>query len=52
MPYTIRKLPNKKLYRVRNPVTDRVFSVATTLEKARKQVRLLNFINGSRPGGV
>ena len=45
MPYTIRKLPNKNLYRVRNPTTGRVFSKGTTLEKARKQVRMLNFIN-------
>ena len=41
MPFTIRKLPKRDLYRVRNPVTGRVLAKATTLKKARQQVRLV-----------
>lgn len=41
MPYRIRKLPNKTLYRVYNPKTKVVHSKGTTLENAKKQVRLL-----------
>jgi len=47
MPYKIRKLPKKNLYRVTNPLTGRVFAKATTLEKARKQVRMLVVMNNS-----
>ena len=43
MPYTIRKLPNRQLYRVRNPKTGRVLAKATTLKKAQQQVRLLGY---------
>lgn len=39
MPYTIRKLPNRRLYSVKSK--DRTFAKATTLEKAKSQVRLL-----------
>jgi DNA adenine methylase len=55
MPYSIRKLPNKDLYRVYNTETKVVHSYATTLENAKKQVNLLfgkeeqkdtNFIEG------
>lgn len=41
MPYSIRKLPNKELYRVYNSKTKAIHSYATTLENAKKQVRLL-----------
>lgn len=42
MPYQIRKLPNKNLYRVSNKETGKVYSYGTTLENAKKQVRFLN----------
>ena len=41
MPYSIRKLPNKPLYRVRNKDTGEIHSYGTTLNKAKAQVRLL-----------
>ncbi len=44
MPYTIRKIPNKKLYRVFNSKTKQVYSRGSTLENAKKQVRLLYLI--------
>jgi len=39
MPYSIRKLPNRRLYTVKGP--GRTFAKATTLKKAKAQVRLL-----------
>ena len=39
MPYSIRKLPNRRLYSVKGP--GRTFAKATTLKKAKAQVRLL-----------
>lgn len=45
MPYTIRKLRNKNLYKVTNPLTKKVFAKGTTLEKAKKQVRMLVVMN-------
>lgn len=44
MPYKIRKLPNKDLYRVYNKDTGKIFSYGTTLEKAKKQIRFLHMI--------
>ena len=41
MPYIIRKLPKKDLYKVYNKETKKVHSYATTLENAKKQVNLL-----------
>lgn len=45
MPYTIRKVPNKKCFRVTNKKTKRVLAKCTTMKKAKKQVRLLNSID-------
>lgn len=45
MPYKIRKLPNKDLYRVYNTDTKEVKAKETTLAKAKSMVRLLNAIN-------
>jgi hypothetical protein len=45
MPYKIRKLPNKDLYRVYNTETKEVKARGTTLEKARAMVRLLNAVD-------
>jgi len=50
MPYKIRKLPNKSLYRVYNVETKDIKANATTLEKARLMVRLLNAVeHGWKP---
>ena len=49
MPYTIRKLPNQNLYRVYNSVTKEIHSYATTLENAKKQVKLLHMIDAGVP---
>lgn len=45
MPYVIRKLKNKNLYSVKQVNTGQVKSKATTLEKAKAQVRLLHMMN-------
>ena len=45
MPYTIRKLPNKDLYRVYNTTSKEIKAKGTTLDKAKKMVRLLNAID-------
>ena len=42
MPYAIRKLPNKNLYKVYNKDTKTVYSHAATKENAQKQVKLLH----------
>jgi len=39
MPYTIRKLKSRSLYSVKGP--GRTYAKATTLKKAKAQVRLL-----------
>jgi len=44
MPYDIRKLPNKDLYRVFNKDTKTIHSYATTMENAKKQIALLEGI--------
>ncbi len=41
MPWVIRKLKNKNLYSVKNVKTGSVRAKATTLKKAKSQVRLL-----------
>ena len=50
MPYTIRKLPNRRLYTVKGP--GRTFAKGTTLEKAKKQVRLLYSIDRRNAKGT
>ena len=51
MPYEIRKLPNKPLFRVYNKLTKAIHSKATTMPRAESQVRLLNAIDhGFKPG--
>lgn len=45
MPYKIRKLPNKDLYRVYNSITKDVKAYGTTLQKAKAMVRLLNAVD-------
>jgi len=41
MPYIIRKLPNKDLYRVRLKKTGKILSNATTKENAIKQIKAI-----------
>ena len=41
MPYTIRKLPNKDLYRVRLTSTGQILANSTTLDKAKKQIKAI-----------
>lgn len=44
MPYSIRKLPNKNLYKVVNKETGKVRSYGSTLANAKAQVRFLNMV--------
>lgn len=44
MPYGIRKVPNKNCYKVFNKITKKVFSKCSSLEKAKKQMKLLKAI--------
>lgn len=45
MPYSIRKIRNKKCVKVYNKKTKKIFSKCTTRKKARSQLRLLNAIH-------
>ena len=51
MPFTIRKVPNKKCYRVSRKIiknhkkNKRIFSKCTSLKNAQKQLRLLHAID-------
>jgi hypothetical protein len=44
MPYMLRKMPKQSCYRVYNKRTKKVFSKFSSLENAKKQMRLLNAI--------
>ena len=46
MPFAIRKIRGKDLYSVKNTRTGKFHSYGTTLEKAKRQVRLLNSLEG------
>lgn len=48
MPYVIRKLPNKNLYRVTNKRTGKIHANGTTKKNAQRQVRLLNAIEHNK----
>lgn len=41
MPYAMRKLPHKNLYRVYNAKTKKIHAKATTKKRAMAQIRLL-----------
>lgn len=51
MPYKMRKLPNSDLYKVWNTETGEVHSHGSTLENAKKQIRLLHMIDNEPKGG-
>jgi hypothetical protein len=42
-PFVIRKIKNQNLYSVKNRDTGAVHSYGTTLDKAKKQIRLMYF---------
>ena len=42
MPYKLRKIRNKDLYKVYNTETKKIHSKATSLDKAKAQIRILN----------
>lgn len=44
MPYQVRKIRNKDLYKVVNTKTGKIHSSGTTKDKAKAQVRLLETI--------
>jgi hypothetical protein len=48
MPFVIRKIKNKDLYSVKNKETKEVYSYGTTLDKARKQVKLLYLLENKK----
>lgn len=48
MPYTLRKIPGKSCYRVRNKKTKRIFSKCTSKAKAIKQLKLLRAIQNNK----
>ena len=50
MPYKMRKLPNKDLYKVYNTDTKKVYAKGTSREKSIKQLRYLRGIeHGWKP---
>lgn len=51
MPYTVRRLPHKNLYKVYNTNTKEVHSYGTTLDNAKKQVRLLYMLDNKKMKG-
>jgi len=48
MPYSIRKVPNKRCYRVTNRKSKKVMAKCTSKDNAKKQVRLLLGIENNR----
>ena len=48
MPYTMRKVPNKRCYRVTNTHSKKVMARCTSKVKAEKQLRLLRAIQNNK----
>lgn len=48
MPYVLRKIKNKELYSVKNRDTGAVHSYGTTLDKAKKQIRLMQLLDSRK----
>lgn len=44
MPYQIKKVSNAKCYKVINKDTKKIYSKCTSLENAKKQIRLLHMV--------
>jgi hypothetical protein len=45
MPYSLNKVRNQNCYMVKNSYTNRIHAKCTSLDKAKKQLRLLNAID-------
>ena len=48
MPYKIRKLPNKNLYRVYNSDTGAIHAYGTSKKNAERQVRLMYMMDAAK----
>lgn len=48
MPYIMKKVKNKKCYRVSNKKTKKVFAKCTTKKNANRQMRLLRAIENNK----
>lgn len=48
MPFVLRKIKNKELYSVKNKDTGVVYSYGTTLDKAKKQIRLMYLLDSRK----
>lgn len=48
MPFQVRKLPNKDLYKVYNTNTKEVYSKGSTYDNALKQVKLLHMLENKK----
>ena len=48
MPYSMKKVRGKKCYKVFNRITKRVTAKCTTLDKAKRQIRLLNALENNK----
>lgn len=49
MPYGMRKLPKKNLYKVYNKETGRVSAKGTTKDKAERQINRLRSLEANKP---
>lgn len=47
MPYKLKKIRNKNLYKVYNSITGKIHSKGTTLDNAKAQMRLLSQLEGN-----
>ncbi len=52
MPYQIVKIPNKSLFKVINKDNGKVHSNGTTLRRAEKQVRLLEYLDSGKKNKI
>lgn len=52
MPYKIRKVTNPDCYKVINSDTGKIYAKCTSLEKAKKQMRLLYMIENVTKKGT
>jgi hypothetical protein len=48
MPYSIRKVPKKRCYRVYNKKTQKIFAKCATRKNAEKQMRLLRALENNK----
>lgn len=48
MPYSVRKVPKKRCYRVYNKKTKKIFAKCATRKNAEKQMRLLRALENNK----